>query len=165
MKIPFNITSKIINLSTEISRIVGQCEGLKVSPPNPELRRHNRIKTIQSSLAIEGNRLSESQVTDIFDNKRVIGPPKDILEVKNAIKAYAAIRSYDIYSLKSMLKAHDILMKGLIKEAGNLRSDNVGIFKGNNVVHMAPKAIMVPNLMGNLFNFLKKEKELHQQSF
>ncbi len=161
MKIPFSISTKIINLCTDISFIVGQCEGLKVSPPSPELRRQNRIRTIQSSLAIEGNRLSESQVTDIFDNKRVIGPAKDILEVKNAIKAYALIRSYDIYSLKSMLKAHSTLMQDLIKETGTLRSSNVGVFKGDNVVHMAPKYLMVPELMDNLFHFLRKERDLH----
>ena len=161
MKIPINITSKLVNLCADISRIVGQCDGLKVSPPSPDLRRHNRIRTIQSSLSIEGNTLSLSQVTDIFNNKRVIGPAKDILEVKNAIKAYSSIRSYNIYSSKSMLKAHKILMQGLTKDAGTLRSSNVGILKGNNVVHMAPTCIMVPKLIGNLFNFLKTEKGLH----
>jgi Fic family protein len=161
MKPPFNITSQIVNLCTDISRIVGQCEGLTLSPLAPQLRRHNRIRTIQSSLAIEGNILSESQVTDILENKRVIGPAKDILEVKNAVKAYDLMKTYDIYSLKSFLSAHKILMQGLIEDAGKIRSRNVGVVKGKEVVHMAPKYTMVPKLLDSLFYFLKQEKETH----
>ncbi len=161
MKPPYTITSKILKLCTDISRIVGQCEGLKISPPRPQLRKQNRIKTIQSSLAIEGNRLSESQVTDLIDNKSIIGPTKDILEVKNAIKAYASIKTYDIYNLQSLLSAHKIIMQGLIKDAGKLRSSNVGVIKGEKIMHMAPKYTMVPKLVNNLFDFLKKEKDTH----
>lgn len=161
MKPPFNITPKILKLCTDISRIIGQCEGLKLSPLRPQLRRQNRIKTIQSSLAIEGNRLSESQVTDLLDNKRVIGPGKDILEVKNAIKAYDSIKTYDIYNLKSLLSSHKTLMQGLIKNAGKLRLSNVGVMKGNKIMHMAPEYTMVPKLVNDLFDFLKKEKDIH----
>ncbi len=161
MKPPFKITPQIVNLCADISRAVGRCEGFKIFPPAPQLRRHNRIKTIHASLSIEGNTLSESQVTDILDNKRVIGPEKDILEVKNAVKVYGMIKQYNVGSLKSLLTAHKILMKGIAEDAGKLRSGNVGVMKGGKIIHMAPKYTRVPKLMGDLFDFLKKEKTIH----
>lgn len=161
MKPPFTVTLKMLDHCSQISRIVGQCEGLKFSTPSPQLRRHNRIRSIQSSLAIEGNRLSESQVIDIIENKRVLGPAKDILEVKNAITAYESIRSYDIFSEKSMLKAHRILMQDLVKDAGMLRAAGVGVFDRQRVVHMAPSAKLVPKLLGDFFAFLKSSDNIN----
>ncbi len=161
MKPPFKIIPKIVNLCSEISRLIGQCEGLKLSVPSPQLRRHNRIKTIHSSLSIEGNTLSESQITDIVDHKRVVGPKKDIQEVKNAIRAYQQIRKYNIYDLKSLLFSHKLLMQGLSKDAGKLRSTNVGIMKGKKVVHMAPKHNLVSELIHRLFLFLKSKDDVH----
>jgi len=161
MRPPFKVTMKMLDYCAQISRIVGQCEGLKFSTPSPQLRRHNHIRSIQSSLAIEGNILSESQVTDIIENKRVLGPAKDILEVKNALIAYGKIHSYDIYSERSMLKAHQFLMQGLVKDAGILRSSGVGVFDKRRVVHMAPAAKMVPKLIGDLFTFLGKASDIN----
>src|SRR3989339_1101449 len=158
---PFTITAKIVNLCSEITRLLGQFEGLKVPVPQPQLREQSRIKTIYSSLAIEGNRLTEQQVTNIINSKRVIGPQKDILEVKNAIKAYDLIRTYKVGRLGSLLKAHTLMMNGLTDDAGSLRSRNVGIFKGAEVAHLAPKYQMVPKLMADLFAFLKKKDDLH----
>jgi Fic family protein len=155
------ITSKALNLCSKISESIGKAQGLKLFAIPLKLRRENRIRAIHSSLAIEGNRLTQSQVTDIINNKRVIGPAKDILEVKNAVKAYDALPQFDIYSLDSFLKAHKILMQGLTPDAGKLRSTGVGVFKGNKVMHMAPKAAMVFGLMKDLFSFLKTEKDLH----
>src|SRR3989339_20086 len=158
---PFTITAKIVNLCSEITRLLGQFEGLKVPVPQPQLREQSRIKTIYSSLAIEGNRLTEQQVTNIINSKRVVGPQKDILEVKNAIKAYDLIRTYKVGRLGSLLKAHTLMMNGLTDDAGSLRSRNVGIFKGAEVAHLAPKYQMVPKLMADLFAFLKKKDDLH----
>ncbi|MBF0494763.1 MAG: Fic family protein [Candidatus Omnitrophica bacterium] len=161
MKPPYEITSKVLNLCVDISRQVGKCDGVKFSRPSPELRRHNRIRSIQSSLAIEGNTLSESQITDILNGKRIIGPAKDIVEVKNAIKAYDKLKEYDVYSLKSFLGAHEILMNGLMKDSGKFRSQGVGVVQGKKIIHMAPKHPMVFGLMKELFSYLKKETDVH----
>lgn len=161
MKPPFNITLKALNLCSRISELVGRAQGLKLFTIPLRLRRQNRIRVIHSSLAIEGNCLTQSQVTDIIDNKRVIGPAKDILEVKNALKVYTNINKYDIYSLDDFLKAHKTLMRGITADAGKLRTTSVGVFKDRKIVHMAPKASMVHNLMTNLFAFLKTGQELH----
>ncbi len=160
MEPPFEITHSILNLSSDITRFLGQYEGLKLPRPQPMLIRKNRIKTIQSSLEIEGNRLTEDQVTAILDNKRVIGPAKDILEVKNTIKAYENLSQYKPNQLSSLLTTHSTLMKNLVPEAGQLRSTNVGIMKGGGVSHIAPKYTFVPKLMGDLFSFLKTNKEV-----
>lgn len=158
---PFQITAEILNLCSEINRLLGRFEGVKMPIPQPQLRRQSRIKTIYSSLAIEGNRLTEQQITDIINNKRVIGPPKDIQEVRNAIAAYDLIRTYKVGQLKSLLKAHAVMMNGLVDDAGRLRGRNVGIFKGREVAHLAPKYQLVPKLMGAIFAFVKSRDSIH----
>ena len=127
---------------------------------SPQLRKKNKIKTIHSSLKIEGNRLSEEQVTAIIENKKVIGPGKDILEVKNAIKVYDNLSGFNPISEKSFLAAHKLLMNGLEPDAGKYRKKGVGIVKGAQIKHLAPSFKNVPFLMKDLFNYLKKEKEI-----
>ena len=87
---PFTITDEITTLVAEISEMIGELSVTTENLPSPKLRKQNRIKTIQSSLAIENNTLSVDQVTDILDGKRVLGAPNEIKEVKNAIDAYYA---------------------------------------------------------------------------
>ena len=151
----------MLDLCMAIARLVGQYEGIQLPTPQPMLIRRNRIRTIQSSLAIEGNRLSEHQVTAILDHKRVIGPSKDILEVQNAINAYEALPRYKVYELSSLLQSHQIMMRGLVPDAGRLRSGNVGILKGSRVSHVAPKPSLVPALMRDLLAFIKDDHHVH----
>ena len=152
-------TSKIIELSTEIGRLIGVVDSNYLQKPTTKLRRDNKIKTIYSSLAIEGNTLSLDQVSDMIDNKRVAGPPKDIIEVKNAIGVYNQLLDFDPFEEKSYLHAHQMLMQGLIEGAGQYRTKSVGIFKGSAVAHMAPPAWNVDHLMKNLFSYLKNETD------
>ncbi len=155
---PFDITNKVLKYVSEIQEILGEIKPLSISKPPIKLRKENKIKTIHHSLAIEGNSLSEQQITDILDSKRVLGPQKQIVEVKNAINVYDNIHSFEIYSEKDFLKAHKILMNGLINTPGRYRNNAVGIFKNGQVSRMAPSAKMVPKLMADLFKYLKKEQ-------
>ncbi len=152
-------TSRIINLSIELGKLLGIVDANYLRKPETHLRRENRIKTIQSSLKIEGNTLSMDQVSAIFDQKRVIGPPKDIIEVKNAISVYSQLSEFDPYDQASYLEAHKLLMKGLVDDAGQYRTKGVGIFKGDQVAHMAPPAWNVSNLMNNLFSYLMNSED------
>ncbi len=161
MKPPFTISNDILNLCTDISLLLGKYEGISLPVPKPELRKHTKIRTIQSSLAIEGNTLNIDQVTDIINHKRVVGPKRDILEVKNAIKAYDTLKTYKPEDIKSLLQAHKLFMDGLVKEPGRLRTSNVGVRGGEGIIHMAPKHTQVPELMENLFRFLKEERDLN----
>lgn len=161
MKPPFTLNSKILNFCTDIARALGRLEGLHVAKPEPKLRKSNRVRTIHASLAIEGNALALDQVTAILEGKRVIGSRREVLEVQNAIKAYDHIQSYVPHSAKSLKEAHGVLMKGLVEDAGKWRAKSVGIFQGENVAHAAPQAKRVPELMDQLFKFLKAEKEIH----
>nr|WP_235299757.1 Fic family protein [Portibacter marinus] len=147
-------TSEIINLSTEIGKLLGVVDSTYLRKPETNLRKENRIKSIQSSLEIEGNTLNIDQVTTLFNNKRVLGPSKDILEVKNAIKVYNQLDQFDPYDLDSYLCAHELLMQGLIEHPGQFRTKGVGIFKGEKVAHMAPPAWNVHHLMTELFSYL-----------
>jgi Fic family protein len=160
MKPPYKITSKILELIALISEKIGEVNAAYLYRPPTELRKKNRIKTIQSSLEIEGNSLSLDQVTAIIDNKRVIAPRKDILEVKNAIKAYDKIDSFNPTSIVSFCKAHEILMNGLIENAGKIRTKSVGIIKGSTVTHVAPPGNIVKSLVKDLFSYLKTNPDL-----
>jgi Fic family protein len=160
MKPPYKITSKILGLISSISEKIGEVNASYLFRPPTELRKKNRIKTIQSSLEIEGNSLSPDQVTAIIDNKRIIAPQKDILEVKNAIKAYDNIESFKPTSLVSFCKAHEILMNGLIEYPGKIRTKSVGIIKGATVTHVAPPGNIVKSLVKDLFSYLKTDPDL-----
>jgi Fic family protein len=160
MKPPYQITNKIIELIASISEKIGEINSAYLYKPPPELRKRNRIKTIHYSLGIEGNSLSLEQVTAILDNKRVIAPPKDILEVKNAIKVYENLYSFNLTSLTSFCKAHGMLMDGLIDNPGKIRTKPVGIIKGSVITHVAPPGNIVKSLLTDLFDYLKKDKDL-----
>lgn len=153
---PFTITSKIIDLISRISEKIGEINSLENSPHHVELRKQNRIKTIHSSLAIENNSLSLEQITAIIEGKRVLGAPNEIQEVKNAIQAYELLLTLNPYEEKDLLKAHRLMMQDLVNRNGKYRNDGVGIFDGEQVVHIAPPADRVPLLMADLFEWLKK---------
>ncbi|UXR65349.1 Fic family protein [Bdellovibrio bacteriovorus] len=132
-------------LSSYPQRISSLCQNM--------IRQHH-------SLAIEGNELSEEQITAILENKRVLGPEKQIMEVQNALKVYDSLMAFNPTQEKHLLKAHKLLMQGLFKNAGKYRTGQVGILKGTKVSHVAPPAKNVPHLMGELFSFLQKDHEI-----
>lgn len=144
----------MLDLVKEIIRLVGRMEGYQLLAGNVKLRRKNQIKSIYSSLAIEGNSLSEEQVTAILDGKRVLGKPQDIHEVANAIKVYETLDKIDPFNEDNLLATHQLLMSGLITDAGRYRQGGVGVIDGTKVVHLAPPAKQVPRLMGDLFDYL-----------
>jgi Fic family protein len=160
MKPPYEITPRILQLIASVSEKIGEINSAYLFRPPTELRRKNRIKTIQSSLEIEGNSLSLDQVTAIVDNKRVLAPEKDILEVKNAIKAYDKIEEYKSTSITSFCKAHEIMMNGLVENPGKIRTKSVGIARATTVTHVAPPCNIVKSLVKDLFEYLKKDKDL-----
>lgn len=160
MQPPYDITPTILKLTHEIGEKLGQVTAIYFHQVSPELRKVNRIKTIQASLQIEGNTLSAEQITALFDNKRVLGPAKDILEVQNAIEVYEQITTFNPHSLADFLKAHQLLMKGLLPDAGKFRTASVGIVKGNKVTHLAPPAQNVHYLMTNLLAYLRDSSDL-----
>ena len=155
---PFKINEAIVNLVADISAMVERFVIRLEQPDGLRLRRINQIQSIHSSLAIEGNMLSEDQVSDIIEGKRVIAPAREILEVKNALRTYELYPSLNALSERDLLKAHGVMMKGMIPDAGRYRNCNEGVFKGNKCVHFAPPPGMVPMLMKNLFSWLKTSK-------
>ena len=159
-KPPFHMTDRITNLVAEISEQIGRIKVLSHGNLNPHLRKENRIRTIHSSLAIEHNSLSLEQVTAIVDGRHILGNPNEIREVKNAYDAYEMELSLDPYSVSDLLKAHRVMMEGLIPENGKFRSGGVGIFDGDVVVHMAPPARLVPGEIEDLFAWYRSS-EIH----
>ena len=153
---PFTMTDEITNLVIEIAEITGAMTVSEQLSKNPKLRRVNRVRSIHSSLAIEQNSLTKEQVSDIIDGKRVLGPPQDIREVQNAYEAYEIMTKLNPYSVKDLLKAHKIMMGGLVKEAGVFRSKGVGVYAGEQLIHAGTPANYVPDLIGQLFDWLKK---------
>ena len=157
MKPPFTLTNTMLNDMVEISSLVGQ---LQVQHGrNLALRRESRIRSIQSSLAIENNSLSLEQVTAILDGKRVLGPTDDIQEVKNAYDAYEKILAYDPFSVNDFLKAHELLTQGLVGQSGRFRSKDVGIYNSQGeVIHVGARPQFVSGLVTDLFKWAKTDE-------
>ncbi len=144
-----------------IQREIGHLEGAKAVFPSIKLRRAQQIKTVHASLAIEGNTLSLAQISALIEGKRIIGPPKDILEAQNALHTYKHIDVLNPFSVKDFLKAHGLMMKSLIDHSGAFRTTGVGIFKGGQVAHVAPPATRVRRLIEDLFQFVEHDKDLN----
>lgn len=153
----FSITSKTLHLVSQIERLIGRVESLNQPKPQPYLRKSNRVKTLHGSLAIEGNTLDLEQITALLDGKKILGKKEEIREVLNAIDVYDQMRTYDVLDAQELLKAHEVMMRGLIPTAGKWRTGNVGIMKGSKVSHLAPRADRVHFLMMELFEFLKQD--------
>lgn len=159
-KPPYEITPQILKLISSISEKIGEVNANFLNKPSTRLRKENKIKTIHSSLKIEGNTLSEKQITALLENKRVIGPKKDVVEVLNVIKVYENLQKYNPFQEKSFLNAHKDLMNNLIEHPGKYRTRGVGIVKGTEVEHYASPHENVRFLMGDLFEYLEKSEEL-----
>lgn len=152
---PFSVSAEILRLVGDISELVGRLDVSVNQSRLPQLRKENRIKTIQSSLAIENNSMSLEQVTAIVEGKRVLGPPNEITEVKNAIDAYNLMLELNPYKAKDLLRAHGLMMAGLVDECGRFRNGGVGVTDGVHVVHIAPPAMRVPQLIAELIDWVK----------
>jgi Fic family protein len=160
MKPPYEITPEILKYITSISEKIGEVNAKYLIKANPTLRKQNQIKTIHSSLRIEGNTLTEEQITAIVENKRVVGPEKDIIEVLNALEVYKTLNKFNPNKEKDFLSAHQLLLKNLIEKSGKYRNQGVGIVKGSKVAHVAPPFENVPFLMKDLFEYLKDTSEI-----
>ena len=158
-KPPFIITNNMLSLCISITEKVGRISNYQSLKRMPVLRKNNKIKSIYSSLAIEANSLSLNQVKDVIDGKLVVGPLKEIQEVKNAHKAYSMFEQLDCFSEKDLLRAHGILTHLIDEESGKYRNHGEGVFDGEKVIFLAPPENMVPSLMKDLFEWLKNDKE------
>ena len=155
----FTITNKTLSLCISITEKIGRINNYQSLKRMPILRKNNKIKSIHSSLAIEANSLSLIQVKDVIDGKIVIGPQKEIQEVKNAYNLYTMFDKLDCYNEKDLLKAHGILTYLIDEESGKYRNHSEGVFDGDKVIFVAPPENMVPTLMKDLFEWLRNDKE------
>ena len=153
---PFTLTPRVLALVAEFGEALGRITERQGTPAPPALRRANRLKTIQASLAIENNSLTLEQVTAVIAGKRVLGTPKEIQEVRNAFSAYEAMDAWKPWSAKDLLAAHKLLMSGLVDRPGRYRASGVGIAQGEKIVHLGPPADRVPGLMSDLLAWLKR---------
>lgn len=153
---PFELTNRIISAVAEIAELVGQVSSAGRLSANPALRRGNRIKTVYGSLAIEQNTLTLEQVTAVLDGKRVLAPPRDIAEVRNAFQVYERLEALNPYSIEDLLTAHGVMMRGLEQEAGAFRSGPVGVVnRTGEIVHFGTLPQYVPEAVGNLLGWVR----------
>jgi Fic family protein len=147
---PFEITNEIVALIGKISEATGRISILQPHP-NPVLRKSNRIRTVHGSLAIEQNTLSLEQVTAVLDGKRVIAPPRDIAEVKNTFEIYDNMALLDPYSMNDLLKAHGVMMRGLMDHPGSFRTKPAGVAdQHGNIIHFGTLPQNLPGLVSDL---------------
>ena len=156
---PYTITPAILRLVAEIGEAVGRLSAQTDTVRVLRLRRINRIRSIQGSLAIEGNTLNIEAITAILDGKRVIAPPREIQEARNAITAYDRFEHWQPQAEEDLLEAHSILMRGLLDETGVYRRGGVGVMSGERVIHMAPPADRVHILMHDLLHWLRTTEQ------
>lgn len=154
-KPPYQITDNMLSIVASISEKLGQIAGYREFEAKPQLRRNNKIKSIHSSLRIEANSLTLGQVQDVIGGRIVMGPAKEIQEVKNAYSAYEAISNINPYSIEDLKATHEIMTKYVVEEAGKFRSGEEGVFNGNQCIFMAPPARLVPDLMESLFSWMR----------
>ena len=156
---PFTITNNILILVASISEKVGRITQISGMDTRPHLRRNNRIKSIHSSLKIEANSLSLNQVRDVINGKTVLGEKREIQEVKNAYNAYDKISQIDVYSIRGLKQYHGIMTKYIVEESGEFRRGEEGVFNGEECIFMAPPAKFVPQLMEQLFAWMREAQE------
>ena len=161
-KPPFTITNKILTYVSSISEKIGRITAISSLEAKPHLRRNNRIKSIHSSLKIEANSLTLGQVRDVINGRTVLGEQKEIQEVKNAYAAYEHLSEIDPYNIQHLKQLHGIMTKYLVEESGKFRSGEEGVFNGEECIFMAPPARLVPQLMDELFIWMKAAQgEVH----
>ena len=161
-KPPFTITNKILSYVSSISEKIGRITATSNLETKPHLRRNNKIKSIHSSLKIEANSLTLGQVRDVINGKVVLGEQKEIQEVKNAYAAYERLSKIDPYSIRHLKQFHGIMAKYLVEEAGEFRSGEEGVFNGDQCIFMTPPARLIPQLMNELFEWMKESQgEVH----
>jgi Fic family protein len=153
---PFSLTSTVLDRVAVICEQVGRWHAQTGNAPSPRLRREQRIRSVQASLAIENNSLSLEQVTAVLDGRPVLAPPREVQEVRNAFAAYERLADWSPDASSDVLAAHAVLMHGLMDAPGVWRSGGVGIYRGERVVHMAPPASRVPRLMADLLRWLRE---------
>lgn len=158
-KPPFTITNAILKYVASISEKLGKLNAVQGLENKPHLRKNNRIKSIHASLKIEANSLSLGQVRDVINGKLVLGEQKEIQEVKNSYVAYEKLSEIDPYSINDLKHYHGIMTRYLVDEAGEFRSSEEGVFSGERCIFMAPPARLVPQLMSNLFVWMKSAKD------
>lgn len=158
-KPPFTITNAILKYVASISEKLGKLNAVQGLENKPHLRKNNRIKSIHASLKIEANSLSLGQVRDVINGKLVLGEQKEIQEVKNAYAAYEKLAEIDPYSINDLKHYHGIMTRYLVDEAGEFRSSEEGVFSGERCIFMAPPARLVPQLMRELFEWMKSAKD------
>ena len=154
-KPPYTISNKILKTVSDIVELVSELKHVKKELATPKLRKKNRIKSITGTLQIEGNSFTEEKVTNVINGKTVLGTVREIEEVKGAIEAYDYLEKYNYKNEKDLLLSHKFLMQNILNNAGNYRHSNVGVGGKDGVTHVAPPPNMVPQLMGDLFNWLK----------
>ena len=159
---PFSITNQMLSCVSEISEKLGMIVAYRSLDTKPQLRRNNRIRSVHSSLKIESSSLSEGMVRAVLNNQTVIGPEKEIQEVKNAFAAYDRIGAVDPYSLKALKELHGIMTYLTVDESGKFRRGAEGVFDGDRCIFMAPPPEMVSPLMEQLFSWMKQNaKSVH----
>lgn len=158
----FSVTNKMLDYISSIMEKIGKLDNYSNLDKMPVLRRNNKICSIHSSLAIEANSLSLNQVKDVIAGKNVLGPQKEIQEVKNAYSAYEKLKEFNPYSIEDLKKVHKIITYLIDDESGTFRKGEEGVFDGDKCIHICPKPEIIENLMNNLFDWMKKNKdEIH----
>lgn len=158
-KPPYTISDQMLEYVASISEKVGRISSHQLLNTRPHLRRNNRIRSIHSSLRIEANSLTLSEVRDVINGRTVLGDRQEIREVQNAYAAYEQLADIDPYSIDALKRIHGIMTAGTVRESGIFRSGEEGVFAGDQCIFIAPPPHMVPELMQDLFSWMQNSQD------
>lgn len=153
---PYTISNKMLELVSNISEKVGKISSHRELESKPHLRKNNRIRSIHSSLKIEANSLSLSEVREVINGHLVLGNQKEIQEVKNAYAAYERIADINPSSISDLKKIHRIMTYRTVNESGEFRKGDEGVFSGDKCIFVAPPPDMINGLMKDLLSWVKE---------
>ena len=102
----FDISPAILELIRRLDSLRESCRGVANRRMESRLRRTSRLRSINSSLAIEGNGLDILRMREVINGKTVEGPFDEILETRNAIRAYDEVGDADLWSVDDFLRKH-----------------------------------------------------------
>ena len=155
---PYTISNKMLELVSNISEKVGKISSHRELESKPHLRKNNRIRSIHSSLKIEANSLSLSEVREVINGHPVLGDQKEIQEVKNAYAAYERIADINPSSISDLKKIHRIMTYRTVNESGEFRKGDEGVFSGDKCIFVAPPPDMINGLMEDSLSWIKKNE-------
>lgn len=152
----FTTTQDVFNSQVRLQNLMERCRGIE-KKMMLRLAKTSMIRSVNSSLAIEGNEMRPYEVMDLLNGRTVIAPFDELVETRNALEAYGDLDRFETWSIDGLLEAHDVMMFGLVETPG-FRDHPVGVFEGDKLIYKAPDHALVRDMVERLIEWGRESK-------